>query len=402
MADMEISKYKETIRACRYCPMCRHVCISGNLSFHESDYPRGRGLILDKINKGTLKYSPDIAGPIYNCFLCGCCWANCEGGFEMHRLVEASRKDIVRNGCQPAAASRIREMMLKGKNPYPGTGENLKTSNNPANKIFEPRIGNIDRKADILYFMGDNIKYNFHDIAEKTTGVLDMLGADYTLLSEEPTDGKILKLLGFQEDAKARAKDLAERIKSLEVKTIVVSDPLSYDAFKNDFYEYSIKLDPGIEHTSQVFAEFLEGYRKRSLDGGPEGCEKELKIRQIDKTATLADSEFLGRFNSVYEEPRNLVQAIAGSFVEMRNNRIKALATGEAAFIFNDDFFEMGQQLGERICSEAKFAGAELVITLSATAKRNLKESCKNSGIDVMEISEFIWEALSNKKKEVK
>lgn len=400
---MEISEYKDTIRACRYCPMCRHVCTSGNLSFHESDYPRGRGLVLDKIYKGTLKYSPDIVEPLYNCFLCGCCWANCEGGFLMHKLVESSRKDIVNSGSQPEIADEIRELLLKEKNPYVDFSRTGTAKKKTGNTVFKPENGRIDKKADILYFMGDNIKFNFHDIAEKTIDIFEQLGADYTLLSGEPSDGKILKILGFEHDAAEKAAILAKKIKSLDVKSVVVSDPLSYDALKNDFAEYGIKLDCGIEHTSLIFAEFLEGYRGNPGRGDKSGCEfKNLKINRIDKKTTIVDSEFLGRFNSIYEEPRNLIQAITGNLVEMRNNRKKALATGEAAFIFNNGYFKMGKQLGENTCKEARFSGAELIITLSATAKGNLKESCNKNSIEVLEISEFLWEAINNKKKEVK
>ena len=400
-SEMKINKYSDTIRACRYCPMCRHVCTSGNLSFHESDYPRGRGLLLDKIYKETLHYSPDVVESLYNCFLCGCCWANCEGGFLMQRLVEASRKDIVSLGCQPGIADEIRELIVTGKNPYAGLMGAGATGSKPGSTVFEPDNGRVDKKADILYFMGDNIKFNFHDIAGKTIGILDWLGADYTLLSGEPTEGKILRLLGFEKDAAEKAGVLVKRIKNLGIGSIVISDPLSYDAFKNDFADYGIKLDTPIEHISRVFAEFLEGYRDR---GNPERDENSrcgsghLELNRIDKKTTIADSEFLGRFNSVYEEPRNLIQAITENFVEMRNNRSRALATGEAAFIFNSDHFRMGQQLGKKICSEAGFSGAELLITLSATAKNNLAGSCKKNGIQVMEISEFLWNAINNKK----
>ena len=198
-------------------------------------------------------------------------------------------------------------------------------------------------------------------------------------------------------------KAMWKAIKSLKVRSVVVSDPLSYDAFKNDFIQYGVELEPGIEHTSQLFAEFMEGYRGDPVRSSINRCEfRDLKVKRTDKKATIADSEFLGRFNSIYEEPRNLVQAIAGGLVEMRSNRKKALATGEAAFIFNGDHFRMGKKLGENICREARFAGAELIVTLSATAKKNLETGCENNGLEVMEISEFLWSSIKNNKKEVK
>ncbi len=49
---MEIEKNYKILKACRFCPMCKHLCSSGNLTMHESDYPRGRGLIIYAIYRG--------------------------------------------------------------------------------------------------------------------------------------------------------------------------------------------------------------------------------------------------------------------------------------------------------------------------------------------------------------
>ena len=371
---MEIEKHLEIINACRYCPMCRHKCTSGNISFHESDYPRGRGLLLDKIVKGTLKYDTDIVESLYNCSLCGCCWSHCEGDFKMHSAVEASRKDIVDMKCQPRVVNDIRELIINNKNPYFNMAVGKDT-------IYKTSEKNMNKKSEFLYFMGDNIKYNFHDIASKTINILKMLGLDFTILQNEPTDGKILKLMGFIKDAKKKVKEVSKLISNLGIKTVVVSDPLSYDTFINDFPFYGIKNDVKIIHTSQFFNGYI----------------KELSLKKINKKVTIADSEFLGRFNSVFEEPRDLLRAVSDSFVEMRWNRSKALATGEAAFVFNNESFKYGDVIGNAICSEAEKVGAELIMTLSATAKKNMCKDCNSKSIKIMEVSELFWEAINNK-----
>jgi Fe-S oxidoreductase len=240
---MEICKNIDTLKACRFCPMCRHVCTSGNISFHESDYPRGRGLILDNILEQRMEYNPDLVQSIYNCCLCGLCWSNCEGGYMPHKLILSSRNDIVEEGEVPETALKIIKRIESGKNPY-----------GSKSKAF----GGNGRKSDVLYFMGDYIKFAGHPIADAVENIMKKSGEKYAILDEEPTDGKIMAILGFREKAKKAAESLQNRFKDIGVKKIVVSDPLSYDCLKNDFPAYGLKLDAGIMHISEYLGECID------------------------------------------------------------------------------------------------------------------------------------------------
>ncbi|MCK5567585.1 MAG: (Fe-S)-binding protein [Actinomycetia bacterium] len=360
---MEIEKNIEILKACRYCPMCRHVCTSGNISFHESDYPRGRGLILDKIFEGRIEYTPDLSDTIYNCCLCGLCWSNCEGGYKPHKLILTAREDIVNQNRIPGAVLEIVEKIESGRNPYAGSSE-----------VYKGK----EKNADILYYMGDYVKFNSHSIAESVMKILKKAGASYSIFKNEQTDGKILSLLGFTAKARDMAKKLYQRIMDLNPGTILVSDPLSYDSFKNDFPAYGIKLKTRVLHISQYLADLIK--------------KKKLKVKQLNEKVTLADSEFLGRFNQVFDAPRKVLKAVAGNnIIEMKNNKEMALATGEAAIIFNGKISMVGNIIGSRICKEAADAGARTIITLSGVARRNMKD-CRE--MDVFEISEFICQNI--------
>jgi Fe-S oxidoreductase len=343
--------------------MCRHVCTSGNISFHESDYPKGRGLILDNILEQRMDYNIDLVQSIYNCCLCGLCWSNCEGGYEPHKLILSSRRDIVEKGAVPEAALNIIKRIESGKNPY---GRN--------SKAYQ---GN-GRKADILYFMGDYTKFSGHPIADAVENILKKTGEKYSILDEEPTDGKIMAILGFRQKAKKAAESLNNRFKDIGVKKIVVSDPLSYDCLKNDFPSYGIELDARIVHISEYLEECISKAR--------------IKVGKAKESVTLLDSEFLGRFNGIYEAPRKVIKAAAvKSFLEMEKNREYALATGEASFLFNNEAGIMGKMIGSRLCKAINSIDAMNAVTLSGMAKENLGK-CKN--IKVFEISEFIWQNI--------
>ena len=361
---MEKERDINTLMACRYCPMCRHACTSGNLSNYESDFPRGRALILYNIFKGINEYDSSIVDSIYNCFLCGCCWSHCEGEvYRIPELIKASRRDIVSAKKEPDIIKKIRESLVENDNSYDIV---KKSSYKSSTEI----------KAEVLYYMGADVNFKNHEIAEAVVKILNKVKENYTILENEPDCGKILSLLGYISDAKNKAKDLYKKIKITGCNTIITSCPLCYDAFKNDYPEWGFKFEPDIKiyHLSDYLYNLC-------IDG-------KIKLNKTTEKITIVDSEYLGIFNNIFESPRELIKLSAGkNFIEMKNNRKNLLATGEAAFIFKGKRFDMGEIIGEKICKIAMEAGARKIVTLSATAKNNLK---KCSNLEVVEISEFV------------
>jgi Fe-S oxidoreductase len=127
-------------------------------------------------------------------------------------------------------------------------------------------------------------------------------------------------------------------------------------------------------HTSEYIADFVRS-----------GA---LKLAKSTVKITLADSEFLGRFNNIFDAPRTIILASAGSlFEELKWKKEKLLSTGEAALTYNDHIFDQGQILGEKINVLVNDIQAKQVITLSATAKENLSKSSQAEVIDIVEFT---------------
>ncbi len=159
---MELEKNYQILKACRFCPMCKHLCSSGNLTMHESDFPRGRGLIMYSIYR-VEQANEDYINSLYNCFMCGCCLAGCEGNFDLPELIRSARVDIVSQGIEPSAIKELKENQVSKGNVYgidPGssfTSKNKKSQN---------------KDADILYITGASVNYNHFEIAEAAISFL--------------------------------------------------------------------------------------------------------------------------------------------------------------------------------------------------------------------------------------
>jgi Fe-S oxidoreductase len=352
--------------------MCRQSCPSEFISYRESDTPRGRAIILQSVYKTGKEFTPAGIEAIYNCFVCGSCTSWCAGAevghYDIPELIKYARRDIVKRKLAPEAVQALRKSLIDNENRF---GINKSES-------FTAKVK--ESKADILYLAGEEINFRNKEIAEAMMKIFRHLKAKVSMLRDEPSSGKVLDLLGYLEDAKKQALKLAQRIKSSGCKTVVISDPLTLHALRKDFPEWSVKLPAGIKvlHSSEYIAGLIRSGK--------------IKLAKSNKKVTLADSEFLGRFNNIYDPPREIIKSTAeSSFTELKWNRDKLLTTGESALTFDGRIFPFGKELGEKIAVLVNDIRAKYVITLSAAAKNNLSGYRE---FRALEISEFVADLI--------
>src|SRR4030066_1234579 len=173
---MEIEKNYSILEACRFCPMCKHLCSSGNLTMHESDYPRGRGLIMYRIYKGE-DFNSDYVNSLYNCFMCGCCLAGCEGNFDLPTLIKSARTDIVLKKLEPEVIKNLKNNLIKKENIYGGDFEDSFTYKNES--LSTPGSG-------IIYIAGNSVNYKHFEIAQASLDFFIKAGVKFSLISKEP------------------------------------------------------------------------------------------------------------------------------------------------------------------------------------------------------------------------
>lgn len=230
---MHIEQYLDVIHACRFCFMCRHLDPVGNVTFRESDTPRGRALILDRVrmNRECLK-NPDFIETMYRSALSGANRYHCVSHYDETGLVLAARRDIVEAGLAPARVNTLAATLR--------------------NVTFV-----VKGKGNVLYF---------GEFPELYPNCKIITGGD---------PGKALEVLGFVEDSEkifARFKSAVDRS---QCKTLIVAEPSAYDFLKDKLTGIKVihcseyLLSVKVKNRPTRKAVFLESDFLRNYCGNP-------------------------------------------------------------------------------------------------------------------------------------
>ena len=105
-----------------------------------------------------------------------------------------------------------------------------------------------------------------------------------------------------------------EEFEKAGVTKLVTIDPHAYNIFKNEYPDFGFKAEV-IHHTEMLYELVVQGKLK--------------PVHAINETITFHDSCYLGRYNDVYDPPREIFKAIPGvNLVEMKRNREDGMCCG--------------------------------------------------------------------------
>ena len=368
---MGLKEARETVRACRYCFMCRYACPTFLATKLESVTPHGYGILLTEVDTGCREWSEEIVEKFYHCTLCGLGKADCEFNWPEDEMVRHGREEIVKKAKQPERVKKIASSIMDCGNPFTETLEwNLSS-------------GLIHKKnPKVLYYVGSATRRNHPEIVEAVAQVLNAAGTDLGVLREEGPSGNELFELGYSDEAKAAAGRLADNITRAAPQVLLVSCPHTYRTFKEFYPLWGVDLpaDMRIVHTSEYFTELLN-----------EGKIK-MKHTSHQKKVSYHDPCQLGRKMSVYDAPRFLIKAAQGTApVELFHNKEHAECCGAGATMLLTDpkvSLKVAKVRMERVLE----TDTEVLVTACPNCKTVLTLAKENDNINlkIFDIAEFL------------
>ena len=241
--------------------------------------------------------------------------------------------------------------------------------------------------AEYLFYVG--CAGSFDDRNKKVTIALAKLfnaaGLDYAILgTEEGCCGDSAKKIGNEYIYQALAMANIETFKAYNVKKIITMCPHGYNTLKHDYKEL------GGDFEVYHYAEILDKLIK-------EGKIKLKKPVEGLGTITLHDSCYLGRYNQIYDQPRNLIKALnSGSLVEMASHHAKSFCCGAGGGrMWMEE--HLGTRINQKRTNEALAAGAKTVCSACPFCLTMISDGIKELGYEEkmqsFDISELVVKA---------
>lgn len=272
-------------------------------------------------------YSPSLIGDviteeeIWACTTCRNCEDQCPVMNEhVDKIIDLRRYLTMTEGKVNPDAQRAMTNIERQGNPW---GLNRKEKENWRDldpSINIPTVKEAKKSGEgfeYLFWVGSMGSFDNRSqkIALSFARLLNEAGVKFAILgNKEKNSGDTPRRLGneflFQELATANIDEFEKN----EVTKIVTIDPHAYNIFKNEYGDFGWHGE--VYHHTELLYDLIQQGRLTMN-------------HRVDETIVFHDSCYLGRYNDVYDPPREILKGIPGvNLVEMERNRQDAMCCG--------------------------------------------------------------------------
>lgn len=389
--------------ACTKCGRCHAACPATACGYPLS--PRDLVLDLRELAEGSLGirasvgleplHDPtaaivgNVVAPetVWSCMNCMACVEICPVGIEHVPIINQLRRRLVDQGeLEPLLQTTLESVHAQGNSH----GESRRKRGRWAQDLdFE--VKDIRREpAEWLWFVGDQASFDPRNqrIIRLLASILRQAGVDFGILFDaERTAGNDIRRVGEEGLFVSLAEHNVATISGCQFERILTTDPHTYNTLRNEYPDFGGSWP--VVHHSELLADLLgEG---RIVPG-----------RELEGRVTYHDPCHLGRYNGVYDPPRDVLRTLGLELVEMPRNRDNSFCCGAGGGrMWMSDLRGEGcpRPSESRIAEAVALGGIDHFVVACPKDVTMYEDAIKTSGNDgaitLREITELVAEALA-------
>jgi Fe-S oxidoreductase len=390
--------------ACTKCGRCHEACPARAVGAPLS--PRDVILSLREFANATLESGVippaaelDVHGKapgqvametLWSCRTCMACVEICPVAVEHVPIIVQMRRKLVEDGAMDPLLTKTLQTIHKTGNSF---GESKRKRGAWAKSLpFKVKDARKE-PVEVLWFVGDYASFDPRNqkVTQFFATLLHEAGVDFGILYDgESNAGNDVRRVGEEGLYEVLAGANIAALEGASFKTIVTTDPHSYNTIRNEYPDF------GGKYQIQHYTSFL----KQLFADGKLQVANPLALR-----ATFHDPCHLGRFNKGYEAPRDLLKLLGCEIVEMARTRANSFCCGAGGGrIWIPDPVGSEKPAQNRIREAAAIPGLEVYVVSCPKDLTMFEDALKTTGNEgkfvVKELIELIREAVPERRTE--
>ena len=380
--------------ACIMCTRCHEVCPAheSGTSLSPSAMEINKRYFINEQGNSLFNGAADTAlldyaisdDAVWSCTTCYACVQVCPVGNEpMMDILELRRNEVFDAKMPDELADVLRSLDEQGNSFKESARRRSRWSRTLNFKLKDAT----KEPVKYLWYVGDFASFNqiCQDTTRKVAEVLMVSGVDFGIMGKkEKSAGNDVRRIGEEGLFEVLVEQNIESIESCEFEEIFTTDPHTFNTLKNEYPEKGGNFP--VKHYSTLLLELIKN--------------GDIKLnKKLDIKATYHDPCYLGRYNGIYDDPRQVMKLCGVELVEMPRNKENSFCCGAGGGqIWLPDHDDMVQRPSENRIEEAVSVGVNHFTVACPKDMTMYSDAAKTSGNEdnmaVNDIVDFVMEAM--------
>jgi Fe-S oxidoreductase len=318
---------------------------------------------------------------VWDCTTCGACMRECPVNIEhVDHIVDMRRNLVMAESRFPQEAGLMLRNLESARNPW-GVPQSQRAAWAEGLGV---RVLEDGQAPEYLYWVGCAASFDDRSkkIAQATARTLQKAGVPFAILGpRELCNGDPARRIGNEYLFQQLAEENVGTLNAVGTRKIVVNCPHCFNTLRNEYPDFGGNYE--VIHHSQLFARLIEEGKLRPTE-------------EIDSLITYHDPCYLGRHNSVYSEPRDVLDGVPGlRQVEMPRHRERGFCCGAGgARMWMEE--RLGKRVNQERTDEAASTGADILGVACPFCLVMLDDGVKaqRSDMRVLDIAQVVAESV--------